>query len=131
MPYIHDFDIDAILGILDSIGQEHPAGSPERDAIELAQIALIYPRHVRKEDDFRRFYRDCFDSSFKLVVSHEFMTQEDADRWIASGNAKDAERVRIAGRGFMVVELSGRSVFMRAPLEGEAAKTDESEEDPK
>ena len=131
MPYIPDFDTDAILSVLDSIGQKHPEGSPERDAIELAQIALIYPRHVRKEDDFRRFYRDCFDSSFKLVVSHEFATQEDADEWLASGKAKDAERVRIAGKGFMVVQLPGRFAFMSAPLEEDGVKTEKPEEEPK
>jgi len=131
MPYIPDFDTDAILSVLGSIGQKHPEGSPERDAIELAQIALIYPRHVRREDEFRRFYSDFFDPSFKLTVSHEFATQEDADKWLAGGQAKDAERVRIAGKGFMVVQLSERFAFMSAPLEGEAVKTEESEEDKK
>jgi hypothetical protein len=129
MPHIPDFDTDAILGILDSISQKHPENSPERDAIELAQIALIYPRHIRKEDEFRRFYRDFFDPSFKLEVSHEFATREDADKWLASGKAEDAERVRIAGRGFMVVRLPGRFTFMSAPLEGEEVEADESEED--
>lgn len=129
MPYIPDFDTDAILGILDSISQQHLEGSPERDAIELAQIALIYPRHVRKEDDFRGFYRDFFDPSFKLKVSHEFATREEADKWLASGKARDAERVKIAGRGFMVVRLPGRFTFMSAPLEGEEVEAGESGED--
>ncbi|RKH46490.1 hypothetical protein [Corallococcus sicarius] len=131
MPYIPDFDTDAILSILGAIGQKYPEGSPERDATELAQIALIYPRHVRREDEFRRFYRDFFDPSFKLTVSHEFATQEDADKWLTRGKAKDAERVRIAGKGFMVVQLPGRFAFMSAPLEGEEVKTEESEEDTK
>ncbi|KFA92306.1 hypothetical protein [Archangium violaceum] len=129
MPYIPDFDTDAILSTLNSIIQQHPEGSPERDAIELAQIALIYPRHIRKEDDFRRFYRDIFDPSFKLKVSHEFETRGDADKWLASGKAEDAERVRIAGKGFMVVRLPGRFTFMSAPLEGEEVEEDESGED--
>jgi len=129
MPYIPDFDTDTILDILNSISQKHPEGSPERDAIELAQIALIYPRHTRKEDDFRRFYRDFLDPSFKLKVSHEFATREDADKWLASGQVEDAERVRIAGKGFMVVRLPGRFTFMSAPLEGEEVEADESEED--
>jgi hypothetical protein len=131
MPYISDFDTDAILDILSSIGEKHPEGSPERDAIELAQIALIYPRHTRREEDFRRFYRGFFDPSFKLKVSHEFATREDADKWLASGKAEDAERVRIDGKGFMVVRLPGRFTFMSAPLEGEEADADESEEDSK
>ena len=129
MPYIPDFDTEAILHILNSIIEKHPEGSPERDAIELAQIALIYPRHIRKEDDFRRFYRDVFDPSFKLKVSHEFATREEADKWLASGKAEDAERVRIAGKGFMVVRLPGRFTFMSAPLEGEEVETGKSDED--
>ena len=128
MPYISDFDTDAILGTLNALIQQHPEGSHERDALELAQIALIYPRHIRKEDDFRRFYRDIFDPSFKLKVSHEFATREDADKWLASGKAEDAERVRIAGKGFMVVRLPGRFTFMSAPLEGEEEEEGESEE---
>ena len=131
MPYIPDFDTDAILSALHAISQNHPEGSPERDAIELAQIALVYPRHIRKEDDFRRFYRDVFDPSFKLKISHEFATREEADKWLASGKAEDAERVRIAGKGFMVVRLPGRFTFMSAPLEGEEAEADDSEEDSK
>lgn len=129
MPYIPDFDTDAILSALNAIIQKHPEGSPERDAIELAQIALVYPRHIRKEDDFRRFYKEFFDPSFKLKVSHEFATREEADKWLASGKAEDAERVRIAGKGFMVVRLPGRFTFMSAPLEGEEVETDASEED--
>jgi hypothetical protein len=129
MPLIPDFDTDAIISALSSISQKHPEGSPERDVIELAQIALLYPRHIRKEDDFRRFYRDFFDPSFKLKVSHEFATREEADKWLASGKAADAERVRIAGKGFMVVRLPGRFTFMSAPLEGEEVETDEPAED--
>lgn len=129
MPYIPDFDTDEILSALNAISQKHPEGSPERDVIELAQIALVYPRYIRKEDDFRRFYKEFFDPSFKLKVSYEFSTREDADKWLASGDAKDAERVRIAGKGFMVVQLPGRLTFMSAPLEDEEVEEDESEED--
>ncbi|MFY0582754.1 hypothetical protein ACN28S_58330 [Cystobacter fuscus] len=107
MPCIPDFDIDKILGALNAISQKHPEGSPERDVIELAQIALVYPRHIRKEDDFRGFYKE----------------------WLASGKAEDAERVRIAGKGFMVVRLPGRFTFMSAPLEDEEVEEDESGED--
>jgi hypothetical protein len=41
MPYISDFDTDAIISALTAIGQKHPEGSPERDVIELAQIAVV------------------------------------------------------------------------------------------
>ena len=90
MPLVSDFDTDAIISALGSISQKHPEGSSERDVIELAQIALLYPRHIRKEDDFRRFYRDFFDPSFKLKVSHEFATREEADKWLALASSAPA-----------------------------------------
>lgn len=128
MPLISDFDTDVILSALHAISQKHPEGSPERDVIELAQIALVYPRHIRKEDDFRRFYKEFFDPSFRLKVSHEFATRQEADKWLANGKAEDTERVRIAGKGFMVVRLPGRFTFMSAPLEDEEVEEDESGE---
>jgi hypothetical protein len=121
MPCIADFNVDEILGALKSISDKHPEGSRERDVIELAQIAMIFPRHIRKEDEFRSYYKEFFDPSFKIKISHEFSTRGDADEWLASGRARDAERVKIAGQGFMVVELSKsrRLVFMNAPLPDE------------
>lgn len=122
MPYLADFDINEVLGDLSSIIDKHPVGSRDRDVIEIAQIALIFSRHIRKEDEFRSFYKDLFDPAFELKVSHEFSTRGEADAWIASGKAQDSERVKIAGQGFMVVELSNpkRLVFMNAPLPGES-----------
>lgn len=116
MAYIPGFDIDDIVDILNSASEKHPAGSKERDAIELAQIALLYTRHIRKEDDFARYYKQHFDPSYTLKVSHEFTTREEADNWLASGKAEDGERVKISGKGFMVVRLPGRLSFMVAPL---------------
>jgi hypothetical protein len=118
MPYIADFNVDEILGALKSISDKHPEGSRERDVIELAQIAMIFPRHIRKEDAFRDYYKEFFDPSFEVSVSHEFSTRDEANEWLVSGKARDAERVKIAGQGFMVVELSKskRLVFMTAPL---------------
>ena len=128
MAYIPDFDLDDIVDILNSASEKHAEGSKERDAIELAQIALLYTRHIRKEDDFARYYKQHFDPSFKIKISHEFATREEADKWLASGKAEDAERVRIAGKGFMVVRLPGRLTFMVAPLP-EELETDEWKED--
>jgi hypothetical protein len=124
MAYIRDFDLDDIIGTLASVIERQAEGSKERDAIELAQIALLYTRHLRNQDDFARYYREFFDPSFKLKVSHDFRTQEEADTWLASGNASEAERVRIAGKGFQVVRLPGRLRFIDAPL------ADELEKDP-
>jgi len=116
MAYIPDFDIDDIIDTLHSASEKHVEGSKERDAIELAQIALSYTRHIRKEDDFVRYYKQHFDPSYTLKISHEFATREEADNWLASGKAEDAERVKIEGKGFMVVRLPGRLSFMVAPL---------------
>ncbi|WNG49965.1 hypothetical protein F0U60_41975 [Archangium minus] len=128
MPYIADFDIDDIISTLKSISDKQAVGSKERDAIELAQIALLYPRHTRKEDEFRKYYERFFDPSFEVTASREFVTREEADKWLASGQAQDAERVKIAGKGFMVVQLPGRMTFMDAPLPGEPEE-DEPETD--
>jgi hypothetical protein len=116
MAYIPEFDLDDILDTLNSASEKHAEGSKERDAIELAQIALLYTRHIRKEDDFVRYYKQHFDPSYTIKVSHEFATREAADTWLASGTAEDAERVKIDGKGFMVVRLPGRLSFMVAPL---------------
>lgn len=130
MPYIADFNVTEILSALNEIIDKHPEGSRDRDVIELAQVALNFVRHIRKEDEFRGFYQDMFDPAFELKVSHEFATQGEADEWLASGKAQDAERVKVAGQGFMIVELSNprRLVFMKAPLPGEL-KEDESKPD--
>jgi len=128
MAYIPDFDLEDMLGVLNSVIEKCAEGSKERDATELAQIALLYIHHARKGDDFKGFYRHCFDTSFKIEVSREFATREDADKWLASGQAKDSVRVKIASKGFMVVQVPGRLVFMVAPLP-EELETDEWKED--
>jgi hypothetical protein len=116
MPYIPDFDIEQTLGILNSVMEKFPEGSRERDAIELAQIALLYPRHVRKEDDFRRYYGEFFDPSFKVKIAHAFATRDEADVWLASGKAEEALLITIAGKGFQVVRLPGRLKLLDCPL---------------
>ncbi|MGZ3457772.1 MAG: hypothetical protein ACXU86_04625 [Archangium sp.] len=128
MVCIPDFDLEDMLGVLNSVVERYAEGSKERDATELAQIALLYIHHTRKGDDFKGFYKRCFDTSFKVEVSHEFATREEADKWLASGNARDSERVKIAGKGFMAVEVSGRLRFMVAPLP-EELETDEWKDD--
>jgi len=114
-----DFDIEGALGILKSVIEKHAEGSKERAALELAQIALIYPRHLRQEDDFRRYYEEFFDPSFKVSIAHEFATRKDADQWLTSGKAGEAQLVTIAGRGFQVARLPGRLSFIDRPLPDE------------
>jgi hypothetical protein len=133
MAYIPDFDLEDMLSVLYSVIEKQAEGSKERDVIEFAQIALFYIYHARREDDFKAFYKHCFDASFKIEVSHGFATREEADEWLASGNAKDAERVKIAGKGFMVVEVTGKLYFMPTPhpeeMETDEWKDDSDEED--
>ena len=70
-----------------------------------------------------------FDPSYEIKVSHDFVTREEAEKWLATGEAQDATRVRIAGAGFTVVQLSGRLAFVNAPLPGEGKEDDGEPED--
>lgn len=128
MAHIPGFDLDEVIQFLSPFIESHAEGSKERRAFGLAQIALLYIRDHVKGDEFAKFYKACFDTSFTVEVSHEFATREEADRWLASGKAEHTERVKIAGKGFMVVEVSGKFYFMIAPLPEELA-TDEWRDD--
>ncbi|EPX64034.1 hypothetical protein D187_005167 [Cystobacter fuscus DSM 2262] len=105
-----------MLGVLNSVIESYAEGSRERDATELAQLALLYIRNGGKVEDFARFRKDCVDTSFTVEVSHEFSTREEADAWLASGKAVHRERIKIAGKGFMVVQLPGRQTLIDRPL---------------
>ena len=128
MAHTPDFDLEDMLLVLNPFIENHAEGSKEREAFKLAQAALLYIRDNKKEDDFVRYYKRFSDTSFTVDVSHEFATREEADNWLASGSAKDSERVKIAGKGFMVVQVPGRLVFMVAPLP-EELEMDEWKED--
>jgi hypothetical protein len=121
MTFIPDFDMDDILRTIDSVSQTFPTGSKEEGALQLAAISLLYVQRVGKLDDFRRYYQEFFDPSFKVKVSHDFATQEEADEWLASGKGSHGEFVRIAGQGFQVVQLPKGSRFLRVPLPDELA----------
>ncbi|WP_225413521.1 hypothetical protein [Stigmatella hybrida] len=116
MTHIPNFDLEDSLATLESVSQAHGQDSKERGAIQLAAIALLYVRHIRRLDEFRKYCRDFFDPSYKIKVSHDFPTQKEADNWLTSGSASDGERVRIAGQGFHVVQLPKGLRFIYAPL---------------
>ncbi|MCY1080130.1 hypothetical protein [Archangium lansingense] len=128
MADIPEFDLEEVIYFLNPFIENHAEGSKERRAFALAQIALLYIRDRVKRDEFDKYYRSCFAIPFTVEVAHEFTTREEADQWLASGNAKDSERVKIAGKGFMVVDVSGRLRFMIAPLP-EELETDEWKDD--
>lgn len=104
-------------------------GSKEREALELAQIALLYIRDNKTQEDFARYCQKFTRAPFTVEVSHEFATRAEADQWLASGKAQDSERVKIAGQGFMAVEVKGKLRFMVAPLP-EELESDEWRDDP-
>ena len=120
--------MDEVIHFLNPVIENHAEGSKERRAFGLAQIALLYIRDRVKRDDFEKYYRSFFAIPFTVEVSHEFATREEADQWLASGKATHTERVKIAGKGFMAVEVSGKWYFMIAPLP-EELETDEWKDD--
>jgi hypothetical protein len=128
MTFIPDFKMDSVLTTLDAVSKTHPAGSDEEAAVQLAAISLLYVRHIRKLDDFRKYYAEFFDPSFKVTVSQTFSTQKEADAWLASGKATDGALVRISGKGFQVLQLPKGWKFLRTPLPEELGPPD-SEQD--
>ncbi|WNG34483.1 hypothetical protein F0U61_13195 [Archangium violaceum] len=124
MAHTPEFDLDEMIGVLSSVIEKYAEDSKERAATKMAQAALLYTRDSRQEEDFIRYYKEFSNKSFAVEVSHEFATREDADKWLVGGKAEHAQRVKIAGKGFMVVQLPGRLTFMSAPLP-EELETDE------
>ncbi len=116
MADIPDFDLEDTLGVLNSVIESYAEGSKEREATELAQLALLFVRLRDKEAEFARFRKSCVDTSFTVEVSHEFTTREEADAWLATGKGQHKERIKIAGKGFMVVQLPGRQTLLDRPL---------------
>lgn len=123
-------DLEGMLLVLNPFIEHQAEGSKEREALKLAQAALLYIRDSAKENDFARYYKKFSDTSFTVDVSHDFPTREEADQWLASGKARDSERVRIGGKGFMVVQARGRWLVMVAPLPEELKTDEEWKEEP-
>jgi hypothetical protein len=125
MKYNKDFDVDSVLDILRGVNEKYLEGSPEDEAIRIAAVALFYVREIKKLEDYREFFRAFYTPAIDyIVVSQTFATREDADAWLASGKAREGERVRIAGEGFRVIpERKGTGLrFLRTPLPEELMK---------
>lgn len=116
MAQIKDFEMDDALRTLDAASKMYQADSKEEATIQLAAIALLYVRRIRKLDDFLKYYQEFFDPAFKVTVSHAFATQKEADAWLSSGKATDGELVSIGGQGFQVIQLPRGLSFLRTPL---------------
>jgi len=122
MNYNPDFDVDAVLEVLGTVGQKYPEGSREDEALRVAAVALLYVRDTQKLQEYRRFFRDFYTPAIDAVtVSRTFATRQEADMWLSSGVASDGELVRIAGQGFRVIpERRGAGLrFLRTPLPDE------------
>ena len=103
MAYHPDFDVDAVMKLVGTVGSKYPEGSPEDEALRIVSVALLYIRDQQKLDDYREYFRRFF--TYKPVtLSRTFATREEADAWLASGNARDGELVKIGGQGFVVLD---------------------------
>jgi hypothetical protein len=115
MTYNSDFDVDAVMKTVGTVSAKYPEGSPEDEALRIVSVALLYVRDIKKLDEYRDYFRRFF--TYKpIIVSQEFATREEADAWLSSGNARDADLVKIAGRGFVVYDLPTGLRFVPAPL---------------
>jgi hypothetical protein len=125
MKYDPNFDVDSVLDTLRSVNEKYQEGSPEDEALRIAAVALFYIREKQRLDDYREFFRSFYTPAIDyIVVSQSFSTREEADAWLASGRAREGERVRIAGEGFRVIpERKGTGLrFLRSPLPEELMK---------
>ncbi|WP_434386154.1 hypothetical protein [Melittangium boletus] len=105
--YTSRFDVDAVLQAMDSVGQQQPRGTPEDAALRVCAAALRYIRDdLGKLEEFREYYRGRSGSPpLNFKVEHDFETRDEAEAWLAQGLARDGQRVRIEGQGYMVVDL--------------------------
>lgn len=117
MIFLPDFDVDDALRTLDAASKMYPADSKEEATVQLAAISLLYVLHSGKMKEFRKYYLEFADPDYQVTVSHVFATREEADAWLASGQASDRTLVSIAGQGFQVIQLPNKPLrFLRTPL---------------
>ena len=125
MNYNPNFDVDAVLELLRGVNEKYQEGSPEDEAIRIAAVALFYVRETQKLDDYREFFRSFYTPAIDYIkVSRTFTTRAEADTWLVSGEAREGDRVSIAGQGFRVIpERKGQGLrFLRSPLPEELMK---------
>src|SRR4051812_18837324 len=102
MSYNWNFDVDAVMKTVGTVGEKYPEGSPEDEALRIVSVALLYLRDSQKLDEYREYFRQFF--TYKPVsITGTFATRAEADAWIASGHANDGDLVKIAGQGFIVI----------------------------
>jgi hypothetical protein len=102
MTYNSDFDVKAVMKTLGTVSDKYPKGSPEDEALRIAAVALLYVQDIDKLDDYRKYFRG-FVAGKPLIVSHAFVTREEADGALARGVVEDGALITIAGQGFSAV----------------------------
>jgi hypothetical protein len=125
MKYNPHFDVDSVLEVLRSIDEKYEEGSPEDEAIRIAAVALFYVREVQRLDEYREFFRKFYTPAVDYIIpSRTFVSREDADEWLASGNAREGDLVKISGEGFRVIpQRNGNGLrFRPTPLPEELMK---------
>ncbi|ADO68155.1 hypothetical protein [Stigmatella aurantiaca] len=118
-----NFDIDAVMKTVGAVGANYPEGSPEDEALRIVSVALLYVRDMQKLDDYREYFRKFFTGK-PLTLVQTFETREEGDAWLASGSAKDGDWVKIAGRGFIVINALKGLKFIPARLPEELGLPD-------
>lgn len=116
MAHSTELKLEDIIFALSPFIEEQAEGSKERKVLSIAQAALMYIREQENEEDFARYYETFTRMELTQDVAHEFATREEADRWLTTGKAVHKESVKISGKGFMTVQVSGKWYFMVSPL---------------
>ena len=119
MTYNKNFDADSILRTMKAVSRHHAEGTPEDEALRVCAAALLFVRDdLDKLGEFREFFRKITTPAIEGVqVAHTFASREEADAWLASGTAKDGQLVRVAGKGFTVVDHGPKGLkLVRIPL---------------
>lgn len=112
---------DALLSVI----KQFPEGSKEGEILQFAAQLLLYVYCDRKRLRAFRQWRaegDLPVSQVPFNALHEFATQADADAWRASGQARDSDRIIIAGKSYEVVDVPPYGLkFAPVPLPQELA----------
>lgn len=122
MAYNSNFDVDAVMAILGTVGEQFQDGAPEDEALRIAAVALLYVRDSGKLEDYREYFRRFFvPATESISVVQSFSTTEAADAWLAQGQVHEGDLVRVAGKGFRVIahRKGGGWMFLRTPLPDE------------
>ncbi|HEX8699038.1 MAG TPA: hypothetical protein VF815_09405 [Myxococcaceae bacterium] len=98
-----DFDIDAVMKAVGTVAANYPEESPENEALRIVSVSLLYVRDIQKLDEYREYFRK-FSAYKPVTIAQTFATREEGDKWLASGNAKDGDLVKIAGQAFVVLD---------------------------